>query len=248
MRETELRRISPRTLSVLTNLFLFAVVVCLGAACFLPAAAEASKLSDRVYYAGSSEQGVSLMFNVYWGEEELTGILGVLDEYGVKATFFLGGSWADDHVSLVREIAARGHELGTHGYFHRDHDKLSYAQNLEEIRTSAELIARISGASVSLFAPPSGAYGEATVDAADALGLKTVLWSKDTIDWRDKDAPLCFRRATEGAEGGDLILMHPMAHTLEALPDILSYYQAHGLHVIPVGENIAAEATHRSST
>ncbi|MGN0822502.1 MAG: polysaccharide deacetylase, partial [Candidatus Gallimonas sp.] len=68
---------------------------------------------------------------------------------------------------------------------------------------------------------------------------KTIMWSKDTVDWRDKDAAVCLRRATEGVKGGDLILMHPMAHTLQALPAILDYYRAQGLRAITVGENVA---------
>ena len=59
-----------------------------------------------------------------------------------------------------------------------------------------------------IFAPPSGAYSDASVDAAEDLGHKVILWSKDTIDWHDHDEALLFDRAS-GAQGGDLVLMHP---------------------------------------
>ena len=77
--------------------------------------------------------------------------------------------------------------------------------------------------------------------AAESLGLKTVMWSRDTIDWRDKDEELCYTRATKDLAAGELILMHPMQHTLSALPRILQYYRDHGLSAITVGENLAAE-------
>ena len=179
----------------------------------------ASSLADRVYYNGDREGvRVSLMFNVYWGGEYLGGILDVLEEYGVYATFFIGGCWADDNVELVKEIAERGHELGNHGYFHKDQDKLGYDGNAEEIGSCGKLLYTLTGREVTLFAPPSGAYSEDTVRAAEELGYSVILWSKDTIDWRDHDATLIYRRATENVQGGDLVLMHPTAATLEALP------------------------------
>ncbi len=234
-----MKKLTSRAVSALVNVFLVAVVIAVGAVCFFPAAETASGVKDRVIYRGNSENGVSLMFNVYWGTEEVYRILDILDGYEAKATFFLGGSWADDNGDCVKEIAARGQEIGSHGYFHREHDKLNLEGNYSEIKTSVDFLSLISGQKIALFAPPSGAYNENTVTAAERLGLKTVMWTKDTIDWRDKDAELCFRRATKDVKGGDLILMHPMAHTAEALPEILEYYRANGLRPVTVGENIA---------
>ena len=215
------------------------IIAVLGTVCFLPRTKSVSGVDDEVYYRGYCENGVSLMFNVYWGTKEVKGILDVLDEYGAKATFFIGGSWADDNVECLKEIASRGHELGSHGYFHRDHDKLDYSGNYQEIKTSIDFIQVATGITVSLFAPPSGAYNDDTVGAARELGLKTIMWSKDTIDWRDKNKEDCYTRATKDVKGGDLILMHPMAHTLEALPAILKYYRDAGLITVTVSENIA---------
>ena len=166
-------------------------------------------------------------------------MLDILDEYNAKATFFVGGSWADDHTETLREIVRRGHELGNHGYFHKDQDKLSYERNVEEVRLCGELVEKLTGVKMNLFAPPSGAYSENTVDAAESLGYKVILWSKDTIDWRDRDQSLIYRRATEDIAGGDLVLMHPTAETASALPSILSYYREQALEIVPVSENIS---------
>ena len=234
-------KLSSRAAGALTNVILAAIVLFVGTVCFLPSASAASGVSDEVYYEGYSEDGVSLMFNVYWGTQQVYGILDVLDEYGAKATFFIGGSWADDNVSCLREIVRRGHEIGSHGYFHRDQKGLSFEENRAEIADSMEFILKATGVGVTLFAPPSGAYDDMTVRAAKDCGCRVVLWSKDTVDWRDKDESLCYTRATEGVTGGDLILMHPMQHTLSALPRILQYYRDHDLSAITVGENLAAE-------
>lgn len=233
-----MKKLSSRMVAAITNGILAVILIVVGTVCFFPSSADVSGIEDRAIYKGNSEDGVSLMINVYWGTEQVLGILDVLDEYEAKATFFIGGSWADDNVACLKEIKERGHEIGTHGYFHRDHDKLSYDENVEEIRRSVEFISLAADVPVTLFAPPSGAYNDDTLDAAENLGLKTILWSKDTIDWRDKDENLCFRRATENVGGGELILMHPMAHTLAALPRILEYYKAHSLRTVTVSENL----------
>ncbi len=233
-----MKKLSSRAVTAVTDCALVLVFGFIASVCFLPVAGPAVSLEDRVYRRGMSEDGVSLMINVYWGGEEVLAMLDLLGEHHAAATFFLGGSWADDHVDIVREIAARGQEIGSHGYFHRDHDKLDYEGNVREIGTSVEFLSLVTGSPVTLFAPPSGAYSDDTVRAAESMGLKTVLWSKDTVDWRDKDAELVFRRATEGVKGGDLILMHPMEHTVSVLGRILTYYAEHGLRAVCVGENL----------
>ena len=234
-----MKKLSSRAVAAITNGVLALVLVVVGVVCFYPTAAHVSGLEDRVHYRGTSGDGVSLMFNVYWGTQEVEGILEALAEYDAKATFFIGGSWADDNTACVRKIVEAGHEVGSHGYFHRDHTTLGYEGNVEEISRSVQFLQLAAGVPVTLFAPPSGAYDEDTVNAAESLGLRTVMWSRDTIDWRDKDEETCYLRATEDLQAGELILMHPMEHTLAALPRILEYCKSHSLRPITVGENLA---------
>ena len=227
----------------LSNCGLALIVLIIGAVCFLPGAIAASVPAGEVYRRGRGE-GVSLMVNVYEGEEVVAGMLDLFRERGVFVTFFVGGCWADDHVPLVRRMTAEGHEVGSHGYFHRDHEALSLKENLEEISASVEFLSLVTGQEISLFAPPSGAYGSDTLRAAESLGLKTILWSKDTIDWRDKDYELVYKRATSDIQSGDLVLMHPTAHTLKALPTILDYYAANGLSTATVSEILTEEGSY----
>lgn len=232
-----MKKFSSRAVAILTNCALSLILIAVAAVCFLPSPSAAVGIEDRVIRKGTSENGVSLMVNVYWGTEEVEKMLAVFEEYGARATFFLGGSWADDNVSCVKEIMEKGHEIGSHGYFHLSHDKLDFEENVREIRASVEFLSLVTHRPVTLFAPPSGAYGDAAVRAAESMDLKTILWSKDTVDWRDQSAELVFSRATD-VGGGDFVLMHPMAHTVEALPRILENYRARGLSAITVSENL----------
>ena len=225
-------------MNVVSNLAIISLTFSVAFVCFMPDDAVATAGKENLYRNGYSKNGVSLMFNVYWGTEEVYQILDVLDAYDAKSTFFIGGSWADDNVQCLKEIAARGHEIGNHGYFHKQQDKLSETANREEILRCNQFISLAIGYEPQLFAPPSGAYSDATLSAVAHLQMKTVLWTKDTIDWRDKDSALVYTRATKGVEAGALVLMHPMEHTVKALPDILKEYKRRGLSAITVGENL----------
>ena len=71
-------------------------------------------------------------------------VLRLLADRGVRATFFVLGWVAERHPELVREIAAAGHEIGTHGYWH----ELIYRQTADEfaadLRRSIQAIERAS--------------------------------------------------------------------------------------------------------
>jgi len=229
---------------IATNAVLGALVLSVGALCLAPLGASVTtdgETAELYRSAGEDSKGVSLMFNVYWGTNEVYEILNVLKKHEARATFFIGGCWADDNVTCLKAIAEAGHEVGNHGYFHKAHENMSLSQNKKEISDCSRFIELAIGAKPVLFAPPSGAYNEATLTACSELKMKTILWSKDTIDWRDKDASLIYTRATKNIKKGDFVLMHPMEATVKALDDILKYYDTQSLSVVTVSENLLKE-------
>ena len=229
--------------NVLPNVVLGILVLSVGTLCLAPmdSSLQTDAMQSNVYRNGNAKSGVSLLINVYWGTEEVYRMLEVLEEYDAKATFFIGGCWADDNVDCLRAIFADGHEIGNHGYFHKDHTKLSLVDNQKEISSCNRFIELAIGVKPTLFAPPSGSYNNVMLSACKGLRMKTILWTKDTIDWRDKDKTLVYTRATKNIKAGDFVLMHPMSHTVEALPDILSYYQSVGLQVLTVSQHLQFE-------
>jgi polysaccharide deacetylase family protein (PEP-CTERM system associated) len=73
-------------------------------------------------------------------------LLRILRAYNVRATFFVLGYVADRQPSLIEQIAADGHELGIHGYYHRFVSRLTPAEFDEELARSLEAVMRITGA------------------------------------------------------------------------------------------------------
>jgi peptidoglycan/xylan/chitin deacetylase (PgdA/CDA1 family) len=101
-----------------------------------------------------------------------------------------------------------------------------------------DLVEKLCGIKMALFAPPSGAFNKRTVGIANSLGYKTILWTHDTIDWRDQDENLIYNRATKDASAGDLILCHPTECTANTLERIIIKYKELGFKINTVSSNI----------
>ena len=223
-----------------SNLIIALVIACVGGfAVFAGLSIVPTTAVSGVYYNGdTTKNDVTLMINVYWGTEYLDDMLEILDNYNVKTTFFIGGTWAVLNEDYLTKIYESGHELANHGYHHKDHDKLDEAGNLNEISTTHKIVKELTGVEMDLFAPPSGAYDSLTVTCAEQLGYHTIMWTRDTIDWRDHDSNLIYSRAVKNAKGGDLILMHPTEATVKALPKIIEFFQANNFNLTTVSKNI----------
>lgn len=225
---------------VVANLAIGAIVI--GLLAFTISNKTVSAATDTVpIYKGESKTKISLMVNVYWGTEYLDEMLDIFERNGVTTTFFVGGMWVAENDIMLKKIHEKGHEIGNHGYFHKDHKKLSAARNAEEIGVTHRLVKSVLDIDMQLFAPPSGSFGKTTLSEAEKQGYTTIMWTHDTIDWRDHDTEKIFSRATSKMEGGDLVLMHPTQNTVEALPRIIEYAKAHNLQVSKVSEVLCAD-------
>lgn len=190
-------------------------------------------------YRGNGENCVSLMINVYWGNEYLEEMLQILAKHNVKCTFFVGGSWVAKYPELLQAIVDGGHEVGNHGYYHKQHSKLTYQQNCDEITVCNQVVFSQIGITPTLFMAPSGDFGDQTVEASKDCGMKMIMWSRDTIDWRDKDESVIFERCTKNIRSGELILMHPTLCTKNVLERVITNLKSNGFSLVTVGQNIS---------
>ncbi len=172
-------------------------------------------------YKGHPEKNmVSLMVNVAWGTEHLPTMLELFDHYQIKVTFFLDGSWLNKNEQMAKEMLQRGHELSNHAYSHPNMSTLSKHRMKEEIERTEALLKAL-GVTNTLFAPPSGDYNQQVVEMAHESNLKVVLWSLDTVDWKRPAPEVMVQRIVPKLHQGAMILMHPTASTVEALPAII---------------------------
>ncbi|MBO5666053.1 MAG: polysaccharide deacetylase family protein [Firmicutes bacterium] len=206
------------------------------------AVSGAAGTSDRllpIYSVEQSEKKISISFDAAWGDEHTKAILDTLDQYGVKTTFFLVDFWAEKYPEDVKEIAARGHELGNHSATHPDMAKLSKEQMATELNKTADTIEGICGVRPTLFRPPFGSYNNAVIETCESLGYKVIQWSVDSLDWKEISAEQIVERVTRNVEPGSIVLFHNNAEYVETyLPKILQILTDQGYEIVPVGELI----------
>jgi probable sporulation protein (polysaccharide deacetylase family) len=195
--------------------------------------------AQPIYKGNPKKPMVALMINVAWGNEYIPNMLQVLEKNNVHATFFFDGSWLKKNISVAKDIMNRGHEMSNHAYSHKNMSKLGKAMATEEITKTQSLLEKELGVKNTLFAPPSGDYSQETVQIAHDLGLRTILWTIDTVDWRKPAPASIVRKIQSRVEPGSLILMHPTASSSEALDDIIRVIKNKGLKFGTVSEVIS---------
>ncbi|PQP80657.1 hypothetical protein C0Q44_25810 [Paenibacillus sp. PCH8] len=194
-----------------------------------------------IYRGNESKPMVSFMINVAWGNELIIPMLDTLEAEKVKATFFLDGSWLSKNVELAKEIQKRGHELSNHAYSHPNMSRLSAERAKLEISKTQDLLLKSLGVENRWFAPPSGDFNQKTVDIASSMGLQTVLWTVDTVDWRKPSPDSVVAKIAKNTEAGTLILMHPTAASSGALKGMIKSIRAKGLSLGTVSETLSSE-------
>lgn len=98
------------------------------------------------------------------------------------------GFWAEKHSDKVKALDENGFEIGTHSNTHPDMTNLSKTQMQLELQTSINILHNITGKKPKVFRPPFGAYNNALIETAESLGLKTIQWDVDSLDWKDYTA------------------------------------------------------------
>ena len=155
----------------------------------------------------------------------------------MKGTFFLVGFWVEQNADKVKMIDDAGFDIGTHSNTHPKMSTLAAAQISSELSTSMKLITDITGKPVKFFRPPFGDYNDTLVNVASGLGLKTIQWDVDSLDWKGLSGGEILARVKASVKNGSIILCHNNSdHILEALPLIISYLKSEGYKMVKISE------------
>ena len=192
-----------------------------------------------IYSVATEEKQVAISFDAAWGADKTEEILKILDEFDVTATFFLVGFWVDDYTDMVKKIDEAGCEIGTHSNTHPDMVKLDKDSVREELTTSIEKIEAVIDKEVTLFRAPFGSYNNQLLDTAEELGLKTIQWDVDTLDWKGLSASEINNRVLSKVQNGSIILMHNNSdHVLDGLRLILTTLKNKSYKIGSIGDLI----------
>ncbi|MRX70641.1 polysaccharide deacetylase family protein [Bacillus lacus] len=185
--------------------------------------------AEPVYMGHPDKPMAAFLINVAWGNEYIPTMLETLKKHHVKATFFLEGRWVKENPDLAKMITDAGQEVGNHSYTHPDMAQISSASIREQLQKTNDVIKTTTGVTPSLFAPPSGSYRMETVGIADELGLKTIMWSVDTIDWQKPEPAVLMDRVLKKVHNGAMILMHPTESSTASMEELIVTIKNRGI-------------------
>jgi peptidoglycan/xylan/chitin deacetylase (PgdA/CDA1 family) len=195
-------------------------------------------------WRGPKRPEVALTFDDGPNPHTTPRVLAALAAADVKATFFLVGRKAQAHPELVRDIAARGHDIGLHGF---DHDRFFSLRGgrhvVDDIRRTQAVIAEAGVPRPTLFRPPIGFVSHFTVWGAGRAGVTLVGCSARALDgFASASVDKVTARLLRALEPGALIAMHDAAErddyspaSIEALPHVLAELSRQNLRAVTLG-------------
>ena len=96
-------------------------------------------------------------------------LLDILGRYELKATFFILGCVAKRHPELICDIAAEGHEIASHGGWHRMVSKQDRQEFVTDVRETKKILEGLSGQEVNIYRAPSWSISEESLWALEVL-------------------------------------------------------------------------------
>lgn len=175
-------------------------------------------------------------------------ILKMLQQEGIKATFFVVGKMAKKYPELIKAEVAAGHEIGNHTDHHLSMPSLGREEIFRELEGVNEIVSNITGRPMTLFRPPGGRYDKRVIEIASEAGYRTVLWSVTTNDYGCYDSKAIADRMLNGARAGAIILCHSgVEATMTALPGVIRTLKARGYQFVTVSQLLELQIAHASA-
>jgi peptidoglycan/xylan/chitin deacetylase (PgdA/CDA1 family) len=171
-------------------------------------------------------------------------LLDTLAAAGARTTWFLQGRWVEAYAPLARRVAADGHLVGNHSFYHARMPLFSPDGFATDVTAADEVIRVATGADARpWFRCPfgTGATEPFVVDALAALGYRSIGWHVDSLDWWPKRTPEALEAdvvARSIALGdGTIVLMHGWTtNAAAALPGVLRGLAAAGATLVGLDE------------
>ena len=185
------------------------------------------------------EKKACLTFDAAWGNEDTQQLINILENYEVKATFFVVGEWVDKYPESVKALFDAGHEIMNHSADHAHFTQLSPDQIVADLTACNKKIAQVTGVTPTLFRPPYGDYNDTVINTVNNMPMYPIQWSVDSLDWKNPGSDAIVKRVLSKTEPGSIILFHNAApDTPGALPAIIEGLQNDGYHLVKVSELI----------
>ncbi len=155
-------------------------------------------------------------------------VLRLLEEYGVKGTFFIQGMVAEKFPRLVKEIDSLGHEVQSHGYSHRPINRMTPAEFKIELTKTGKCIEDITGKPVTGFRAPDFSIDTASFWAFEVMRECGILYDSSIFPLKTS------RYGISGFEKGYSVIKTPSGCVDELPVSVLELRWPGGIR-LPVG-------------
>jgi peptidoglycan/xylan/chitin deacetylase (PgdA/CDA1 family)/GT2 family glycosyltransferase len=195
---------------------------------------------------------IALTFDDGPNEPYTSQVLAILEQYGIKATFFVIGQNAQRYPEVCRRIVTAGNVIGNHSYYHHKSLCLKPGKAIaREIELSHQAICECTGFEPNLFRPPHGFRTPWLMRTVHHLGYTVVTWDNMTSDWEENKsvneiAWVIVQRARPGGvivlhDGRDSRPRYDRSQMLQALPQIIDALKQRGFDFVTIPELIELE-------
>ena len=212
-----------------------------------------SRFYGKVLSNGSrNHPRIALTFDDGPNEPYTSHVLNILEQYKIKATFFVVGKNARRHPETCRRILTAGNVIGNHSY---DHDRslcLRWGKAVaRDVKLAHQAIYECTGFEPKLFRPPHGFRTPWLMRTLHRLGYTVVTWDNMTSDWKaDKPSEEIVQTIVQRAKPGSVIVLHDGRDTrprydrgqmLQALPFIIETLKERGFEFVTIPELFETE-------
>lgn len=192
-----------------------------------------------IYCVETDKKVCALSFDAAWGAEDTDQLIQILDNYNVKATFFVVGDWVNKYPDAVKKLHTAGHDIMNHSDTHQYMTKLDKSTLISEVENCSIKIESLTGIKPILFRAPYGDYNSSVVSEIKKLGYYTIQWDVDSLDWKDYSSEDIYSRVISKTKNGSIILFHNAAkNTPDALPKILEKLKNDGFSFVKIKDLI----------
>ncbi len=156
-------------------------------------------------------------------------VLNILDDFGVKATFFCVGDNVRKNPETYNEVIRRGHSVGNHTFNHIKGFSFSTNEYIENIKKASEYIES------KLFRPPHGQITPMQIKHIKK-NYKIVMWDFITYDYdKTLSAEKIMEIIRKKSRNGSIVVFHDSLksgkNVLEALPQALQFWKDEGYYL-----------------
>jgi len=195
---------------------------------------------------------IALTFDDGPNEPYTSHVLGILEQYKIKATFFVIGQNARRYPEICRRIVTAGNVIGNHSYYHRKSLCLRWGRAVaRDIELAHQAIYECAGFEPKLFRPPHGFRTPWLMQTVRHLGYTVVTWDNMTGDWKaNKSAEEIERTVVQRAKPGSVIVLHDgrnnrpsydRSQMLQALPFVIETLRGRGFDFVTIPELLESE-------